>query len=311
MKKLILLLFASLFTSFGFSQCSDLIISEYVEGWSNNKAIEIYNTTSSAIDLNGYALVRFRNQSTTPGNLLQLEGVLQAYDVYVVVLDKRDSNGTGFEAPVWDELQLKADTFANPVYGSGEEAMYFNGDDAVAILSGNGTEMVDLFGVIGDLANPDGWGFYGTDTAGNSLYLSQDHTLQRRWSVQSGITVSPSSFDPAVEWDSLPANTFTELGAHISTCDPTDIKKVSKEQKSKFWLFPSPSESGYIQIRTNYDIDNIDIINIMGQKIMSESYNTVKTNKLSLKLENVGPGAYFVSVTFENGEKITRQVILK
>ena len=85
----ILLLNISLFSN-------SVFISEYVEGWSNNKAIEIYNTTSSSIDLSGYALVRFRNQSTTPGNLLSLEGVLQPYDVYVVVLDKRDSNGTGF-----------------------------------------------------------------------------------------------------------------------------------------------------------------------------------------------------------------------
>ena len=144
MKKLILLLFASLFTSFGFSQCSDLIISEYVEGWSNNKAIEIYNTTSSAIDLNGYALVRFRNQNTTPSNLTQLQGILQPYDVYVVVLDKRDSNGTGLEYPVWDELQAKADTFVNPVYNNGTEALYFNGNDPMAILSGNGTAIVDL-----------------------------------------------------------------------------------------------------------------------------------------------------------------------
>ena len=31
--------------------CSELFISEYAEGWSNNKAIEIYNPTGADIDL--------------------------------------------------------------------------------------------------------------------------------------------------------------------------------------------------------------------------------------------------------------------
>lgn len=39
--------------------CSDLFISEYVEGWSNNKALEIYNPTSSTIDLSEYMVIRF------------------------------------------------------------------------------------------------------------------------------------------------------------------------------------------------------------------------------------------------------------
>ena len=30
---------------------AELFISEYVEGWSNNKALEIYNPTGESIDL--------------------------------------------------------------------------------------------------------------------------------------------------------------------------------------------------------------------------------------------------------------------
>ena len=199
------------------AQCSDLFISEYVEGWSNNKAIEIYNPTSSPINMNGYTLVRFRNQNSTPTNPINLVGTIQPYDVYVVVLDKRDSLGTGFEAPVWDSLQAKADTFCNPLYNSGAEAMYFNGNDPMAILKNGGATIVDIFGKISDLANPDGWGFYGIDSIGNSLYVSKDHTLIRKSGIQTGVTSPPSTFDPYIEWDSLPANTFSSLGSH--TCD--------------------------------------------------------------------------------------------
>ncbi|PJB59725.1 MAG: nuclease, partial [Bacteroidetes bacterium CG_4_9_14_3_um_filter_41_19] len=52
MKKLLLLLVVAFFATFSFAQeCSNLFISEYVEGSGNNKAIEIYNPTPNSIDL--------------------------------------------------------------------------------------------------------------------------------------------------------------------------------------------------------------------------------------------------------------------
>jgi predicted extracellular nuclease len=45
--------------------CTELFISEYVEGWSNNKALEIYNPTSQAINLSGYFVSRYSNGSTS------------------------------------------------------------------------------------------------------------------------------------------------------------------------------------------------------------------------------------------------------
>lgn len=311
MKKLLLSLITTSIVTLSLAQCTDLFISEYVEGWSNNKAIEIYNPTSSAMNLSGYSLVRFRNNASTPSSPVNLAGTIQPYGVYVVVLDKRDSNGVDFEAPVWDDLQAKADTFVNPNYNGGSEAMYFNGNDAMAILNNGGSVIVDLMFVIADAANTDGWGFYGTDTSGASLYISEDHTLRRKSFIQTGVVDPPTSFDPLVDWDSLPANTFTGLGAHYSTCDVNGISDAFMDNNNKLWVYPSPAENGYVKIRTNNDIDHIELYNIMGQKILSESYSAIKTNRLSLSLDNVNPGAYFVSVTFENGDKITRQVILK
>jgi predicted extracellular nuclease len=50
MNKFLLSLTALLFLSIAsFGQCSDLFISEYVEGSGNNKALEIYNPTNAAI----------------------------------------------------------------------------------------------------------------------------------------------------------------------------------------------------------------------------------------------------------------------
>jgi hypothetical protein len=204
----------------GSSNCSDdFYFSEIVEGWSNNKAIEIFNPTNTTKSLDGYGLVRFANGSASYGNITPLDGhSIAPHDVFVVVLDKRDSLGTGLEAQAWPELQSKADIFVNPTYDNGVWVMYFNGNDAIALVKNNGQTLVDLFGKIGEGTGFGGWGVYATDTTGVPIYASQDHTLIRKPSVVAGITFNPTTFDLFAEYDTLPANYFSNLGCHISQC---------------------------------------------------------------------------------------------
>ena len=62
MKQLFTLLALTAATlSFSQTNCGDLFISEYVEGWGNNKALEIYNPTNQAINLNGYFQINHMN----------------------------------------------------------------------------------------------------------------------------------------------------------------------------------------------------------------------------------------------------------
>ena len=55
---------------------ADLIISEYVEGTSNRKAIEIYNGTAVPIDLGQYELAFVFNGTTTDLRVFLHGGVL-------------------------------------------------------------------------------------------------------------------------------------------------------------------------------------------------------------------------------------------
>ena len=48
------------------AQCTDLFFSEYIEGSSNNKALEIYNPTNQEIDLSAYSISRYSNGSSIP-----------------------------------------------------------------------------------------------------------------------------------------------------------------------------------------------------------------------------------------------------
>jgi len=56
------------------SAISELFISEYVEGLSNNKYLEIYNGTASSIDLSTYDILIYYNGNSSPGSTINLAG---------------------------------------------------------------------------------------------------------------------------------------------------------------------------------------------------------------------------------------------
>ena len=217
---------ASLFAQ---NTCNELFISEYVEGWSNNKALEIYNPTNSPINLSGYFVSRYSNGSTTAtvANSIQLSGTVPAKGVYVGVLQKLDPNGTGQEAPVWESLQARADGFYCADYNV-SNAWYWNGNDALLLAKGTlpanatavinatnvtGFAIVDVFGKIGEnpanetgtsSGNDGAWSSQFPYSTGLGVLLTKDHSLIRKPGVLKGQTANPSFFDPLLEWDSIP-----------------------------------------------------------------------------------------------------------
>ena len=59
--------------------CSDLFISEYVEGPAQNNAIEVYNPTNNLLlTLAGYTINRYANGATSGPHVWPLSGVLIA-----------------------------------------------------------------------------------------------------------------------------------------------------------------------------------------------------------------------------------------
>jgi hypothetical protein len=221
-------LLPSLFASA--QDCSKIFISEYVEGWSNNKALEIYNPTSNPIDLSQYFVARYSNGSNTAtvANSVQLSGTIAPYDVFVAVLDKRDPNGVDREAPIWDSLEVRADGFFSPVYET-SDAFYWNGNDAVMLAKGtlptdpttliNETNVpnfsiIDIFGKIfenpanatGSSAGNDGaWSTQFPYSTGKGKLVTQDYSMLRKSTIKKGVTAPVSFFDPLLEWDTIPA----------------------------------------------------------------------------------------------------------
>ncbi|MCV0403205.1 MAG: ExeM/NucH family extracellular endonuclease [Chloroflexi bacterium] len=167
----------------------ELFFSEYIEGTSNNKALEIYNGTGAPIDLgaNSYTVQMFFNGSTTAGLTINLTGTVANGDVHVVAHSSASA-----------AILAQADQTS----GAG----FFNGDDAVVLRKGGTT--VDAIGQVGFDPGTE-WGSGLTSTA--------DNTLQRKATVQAGDTNSGDVFDPSVEWDGFATDTFSGLGAHTIT----------------------------------------------------------------------------------------------
>ncbi len=305
MKKILSLISFAVASISASAQCTDVMISEVVEGWSNNKAIEIYNASPNTIDLTGYGIVRFQNGSTTYGNISYLDGYsVASHDVLVVVLDKRDSLGTGLEAPVWDELQDAGDAFINPSYDNGVWAMYFNGNDAIAIVKNGGQTLVDLFGRIGEGSGFGGWSAYATDSLGDPVYASEDHTMIRKASVQSGVSQNPSSFDVFAQYDTLSANTFDQLGFHNCACGNTGIS-ISEEEV--LGVYPNPSTGNIINVIAPSVIHSISFYDAMGRRVKNS--DNVQDRIIALSIADLAVGSYVVDVQLVNGNRLRQQFV--
>lgn len=313
MKKTLLSIFTLITSATMFAQCSDLFISEYVEGWSNNKAIELYNPTATAINLSSYELRRYSNGSSSADpakKRITLSGTINPYSTYVYVLDKRDTAGTGQNAPVWDSLQAKADAFICPDYQS-NNVMYFNGNDAITLFKG--AAVLDVIGKIGEDPGAVNGSSSQDDNYGwphaAAIAWTKDHTLKRKPSIQTGnTTATPAVYDPAIEWDSLPANTFTGLGMHECTCDPnyTSIDEFAGEVR--FNVYPNPSNTGNVTVVSEKAIKNIRVINLVGAVIFEDKLSNVENTVINTASWN--KGMYLITLDFGNGVKSTKKLTI-
>jgi hypothetical protein len=168
---------------------TDLLISEYVEGSSFNKAIEIYNGTGAAVDLgaDGYSLELYSNGAASPGQTVALTGSLADGDVFVAAHGMADA-----------AILAQADLINSAVIN-------FNGDDVVVLRKAGA--VVDAFGQIG--FDP------GSQWPGGGA----DDTLRRNPDVCAGDTNADDAFNATLGWTVFPVNTFDGLGSHTTTCD--------------------------------------------------------------------------------------------
>jgi len=173
---------------------TELFFSEYVEGSSFNKALEIYNGTGAPVDLaaGGYNVQMYFNGAVVAQLTIQLTGTVAAGDVFVL------ANSQASAAILAQADQVNASS-------------WYNGDDAVVLR--RGTTVID---VIGQVAFDPGteWG--------TGLVSTLDNTIRRRASICAGDANGSDAFDPGAEWDGFAIDTVDGLGTHAVACAATD-----------------------------------------------------------------------------------------
>lgn len=155
-----------------------LIISEYVEGSSNNKYLEIYNPTSETVDLSAYSIVLHQfsgSNAFSQDKTLQLSGTLAAGKTIVCAHNQ-------------------AELYKGEIAFKDGNVIQFNGNDPIGLYY-NGIE-IDRFGpanedITGDITN------------------AKDHTLRRISSVKH-----PSATYVEAEWQVFEKDDVSDLGKH-------------------------------------------------------------------------------------------------
>ena len=200
MNRLFFVLIFVAIVSMAFGQATELFISEYIEGSSYNKAIEIFNGTGADVDLSEYTLEKDTNGAGTWGNSYSYSGMLADGDVFVLAHSDADP-----------AILNVADDTDNGV-------IYFNGNDAIRLVK-NGV-VLDMFGLLDgsdfavnvtlvradDIASPtdvwieDEWLDYPQDTftyLGYHIFQNEDPTI---------IVTSPNGGE---EWEQGSNHTIT------------------------------------------------------------------------------------------------------
>ena len=151
---------------------SNLFFSEYIEGSSYNKALEIANTTANTINLSNYSIKKQSNGSGGWSSGYTLSGQLSSGDVFVIANTNASTNITSIADITTTASELS-----------------FNGNDPIGLFKND-----VLIDVIGDFNS-------------GSAYFAKDVTLQRN----SDITQPTTAFEWN-QWTELPKNTFDDLG---------------------------------------------------------------------------------------------------
>lgn len=197
----------------------NLFFSEYAEGSSNNKYVEIFNPTLSAISLSDYALATVNNGPTTVGvpegwHPFPVGTTLAPGGIFVVAHPQAT-------ASILAVADMTLTTLSN-------------GDDGCALVQGTSANFT-ILDIIGDfVADPgDGWSVAGAANATKDRTLVRKPTVSQgnagNWSASAGTDAGNSEWilRPVDDWGDLHQHTLTAVCGAL--CDDLNNNNICDE----------------------------------------------------------------------------------
>ena len=255
---------------------NELFFSEYIEGSSNIKAVEIVNLTDADIDLSNYSIKRQSNGGLNGAEWeweLVLSGTINSQDVYAIANEAAGEFTASTPQDVIDAGQYLIDNADYIRVHDGDTnfgaPINFNGNDPVGLFK-NGV-LIDIIGTYN----------------GGSANFAKDKTLRRK----TGVSQPNTAFDIDNEWDVYPKNTVDDFGEHSAIVLSVDNFNVSGIQ-----FYPNPVEHK-IQIlnSSNLKINKLSIYNVLGKEIIS-----LKNIQKEINVDFLSKGIYILKFEVEN-----------
>ena len=246
------------------TQTSDaLFISEYIEGSSNNKALEIFNGTGSAVDLSEYEIWKVVNGGSWSEATLSLSGTLPADSVYIIAYIGANSTILALADVTWSSAN-------------------WNGNDAVGLAKNIGRTMTLIDAVGEEGADPGtGWNVAGISNA------TAGHTLIRKSVITVGNTdwtTSAGTDEAGSEWIVHDQDHFDDLGSHTfgeGTNLPPVISNIATNPITPsiddpvFISADITDSDGTIQsTSTSWGTDGVSFPNEISMSVTRENYTT-------------------------------------
>lgn len=230
-------------TTDGSNAVVELFFSEYVEGGSNNKALEIANLTDNSINLSAYSIKKQSNGAGPWINELALSGTITVNEVFVMIHYQADNQ----------TLLTEAD-LVGPSSNNGAP-VNFNGNDPVGLFKND--ILIDIIGVLGE-------------TAKNF----ENKTLRRKLNV-----TKPRSTYSANEWDEFGINTFDGIGKHSSA---TAGLNTSDFNNFKIYPNPTNGNKIYFNLTKDVKVSIYNLLGKLIQKEnVNANSNSIDISTLS------------------------------
>jgi len=239
-------------TTNGSATATELFFSEYLEGSSFNKALEIVNLTDNDINLNVYSIKRQKDggldgEVWNEAHVLNLSGVITSGDVYVIVSDDASLQKLNEEKDYTHPREY-SNLFGIPIN--------FNGNDPVGLFKNN--VLIDIIGTYN----------------GGSANFAKDKTLRRK----SGVSSPNVNFDIVNEWEVYGKDNADDFGKHSAI-----VLSTNNYNTSGVSFYPNPTDD-YLIIKntTNQKVSNVQVFTILGKRVFHQIENSKEINTKQL-----------------------------
>ncbi len=222
---------------------SELFISEYIEGSSYNKAIEIANYTGSTVDLSNYSIKKQANGSGSWTNLT-LSGTLADGEVYIV----SHSNASSSITNVADMT-------------TSSNSITFNGNDPVALY--NSSTLIDII---------------GTHNGGSS-YFAKDVTMVRKASVDMPNTAYTTDEWNIESKDEFVFIGYHEFGTLTKSSIAALEAPEEIAEETILSVYPNPAQYE-LHYSINENIVDVNVFDVQGK--MQNVFVDINSNTLDV-----------------------------